>query len=222
MKKPYSLAILVVGVIVLTTGGFMGKNHIDNLEKQISIKDEQRVVLEEKVATLTNNLSTQENKNSELSKKLKDETTKNNSLNKKIGELEKENKELKKKVKTYQDKGESPSVSNQSVKRTLKMDATSFVATCSEGCTGITATGIDVRGSMYYQGKRVIAVDTSIIPLWSLVRVTTKDGSSFYAQALDTGGGINGHEIDLLTSATSEALKFGRQTVTVEVLREGK
>lgn len=111
--------------------------------------------------------------------------------------------------------------SSSNVQGTLTMSFTNYVALCDTGCTGITATGVDVRGSIYYQGMRVIAVDPSVIPLHSIVQFEL-NGQKVKAIAIDTGGAIKGHKIDLLVSSVSEARAFGRVTKTVEVLRYGK
>ena len=53
--------------------------------------------------------------------------------------------------------------------------ATAYTAYCA-GCSGITKTGVNLRKSIYHEGKRVIAVDPRYIPLGSIVRVTLADG----------------------------------------------
>jgi 3D (Asp-Asp-Asp) domain-containing protein len=119
-----------------------------------------------------------------------------------------------------QQKGSDVGVSSPA-KRQITVGATAYIAKCSEGCTGRTRTGVDVSNTIYYKGYRVIAVDTSVIPLNSLVKVETTH-ESFTAMAIDTGGGINGHEIDVLVGSTSKAREFGRQRATLTILREGK
>src|SRR5690625_2973503 len=104
--------------------------------------------------------------------------------------------------------------------RTLSVEATFYTAGC-EGCSGITATGIDVRQSLYHEGKRVIAVDPSVIPLGSTVRVTLGNGDSFEEIAGDTGGAIKGSRIDVLVASKVEARRLGRQSATVEIITEG-
>jgi 3D (Asp-Asp-Asp) domain-containing protein len=95
-----------------------------------------------------------------------------------------------------------------------------YIARCSEGCTGITRTGINVRNTTRYQGYRVIAVDTSLIPLGSIVEID--DGDNVYeAIAIDTGGAIRGHKLDLLVGSTNEALKLGVKQVKLRIMREG-
>jgi 3D (Asp-Asp-Asp) domain-containing protein len=102
----------------------------------------------------------------------------------------------------------------------IVFEATAYIALCDTGCSGITATGVDVRNTIYTQGHRIIAVDPSIIPLGSLVRVNTPSGS-FSAIASDTGGHIEGHRIDILMGSKSKARAFGRQNVSIQILRNG-
>ncbi|MGV4321161.1 3D domain-containing protein [Bacillus mojavensis] len=129
----------------------------------------------------------------------------------------KEKKNFDKKEKGSDVVGESDSNS----KSIGNFEMTSYVAMCSEGCTGITRTGVDVRNTTTYQGHKIIATDPSVIPLWSIVKINTKSGS-FTAISLDTGGGINGNEIDFLVGSETEARNNGRQIVSVEMIRKGK
>lgn len=92
-----------------------------------------------------------------------------------------------------------------------------YCPTCGEW-GGITATGDDISSSIYVRGLRVIAVDPSVIPLGSKVRVTGA-GYNFEALALDTGGAIKGNRIDILVSSTEEAYALGMKDVKVEVLK---
>src|SRR5699024_3285174 len=107
----------------------------------------------------------------------------------------------------YSGKGEAES------NKIIEAEATAYTAYCDTGCIGVTATGIDVSQSIYHEGKRVIAVDPSIIPLGSVVKVSLKNGELFEAVAIDTGGDINGARIDVLMVSKEEAIEFGRQAV---------
>lgn len=92
--------------------------------------------------------------------------------------------------------------------------ATAYTAFCSTGCTGKTRTGYDVSNTSYYNGKRIIAVDPEVIPLYSLVQVSY-EGNSFQAYAIDTGGDIKNNRIDILMDSEQEANAFGRKNVRV-------
>lgn len=100
----------------------------------------------------------------------------------------------------------------------FEVEATAYTALCDTGCTGITATGVDVSSSIYHEGKRVIAVSPSQIPLGSTVEVIV-GGQSFMAVAADTGGDIGYGRIDVLVGSYSEARKFGRKKAKVRVVK---
>nr|MDH3082605.1 3D domain-containing protein [Bacillus subtilis] len=82
----------------------------------------------------------------------------------------------------------------------------------------ITATGIDVTGTIYHAGKRIIAVDPSVIALGSTVEIKQADGTTFEAVAQDTGGYIKGAKIDVLVARETDAIQFGRQSVQVRII----
>lgn len=95
-------------------------------------------------------------------------------------------------------------------KKTFQMEATAYTAYCN-GCSGTTATGIDLRAN---PNQKVVAVDPAVIPLGSRVYV---EG---YGEAIagDTGGAIKGQKIDLYMQSEADAYAFGRQQVTVTLL----
>ncbi|QYG88321.1 3D domain-containing protein [Bacillus atrophaeus] len=97
-------------------------------------------------------------------------------------------------------------------------EASAYTADCPEGCSGVTATGIDVTGTIYHAGKRIIAVDPSVIALGSTVEIKQADGTTFKAVAQDTGGYIKGAKIDVLVANEADAVQFGRQSVQVRVI----
>jgi 3D (Asp-Asp-Asp) domain-containing protein len=102
----------------------------------------------------------------------------------------------------------------------ITFEATAYVALCDTGCIGITKTGIDVRNTTTHEGKRIIAVDPSVIPLDTTVDIRLADGTTFEATAQDTGGAIRGNRLDLLVSTEDRAWQFGRQTVEVRIIEE--
>jgi resuscitation-promoting factor RpfB len=95
---------------------------------------------------------------------------------------------------------------------TFEVVATAYTALCDSGCTGITATGINLLEN---PDMKVIAVDPRVIPLGTRVFV---EGYG-YAIAGDTGGAIKGYKIDLYVKTKDEARKFGRQTVKITILK---
>lgn len=112
-----------------------------------------------------------------------------------------------------------PPVTTQAV--TESYEATAYIAMCSSGCIGITASGVDVRDTIYYGEYRILAADDEI-PFYSLVKVVSENHESFVGIVLDRGGAIGEGRIDVLMGSEIDALNFGRQKVEVEVLRWGK
>jgi 3D (Asp-Asp-Asp) domain-containing protein len=131
-----------------------------------------------------------------------------------VNKVTKEKEEVKKQLIS---RGE------QNNKRVLNMLATAYVSFCDTGCIGETSIGIDVSKFITVNNMRIIAVDPSVIPLYSIVKVETNK-ENFVALAADKGGAIKGNRIDVLVAVhdTSKAFDFGTQNVKVTVLREGK
>lgn len=100
---------------------------------------------------------------------------------------------------------------------------TYYTATCP-GCSGITATGVDVRSSTTYQGMKVLAVNPAVIPYWSIVEVQLSNGQSFRGIALDTGGKMrsNPNVIDVLAGSNNEAISNGVDSGKIRFIRRGK
>lgn len=109
-----------------------------------------------------------------------------------------------------QKEAQPASSGNEASGRELTVTATAYTAHCN-GCSGVTATGIDLRAN---PGLKVIAVDPSVIPLGSKVHV---EGYGT-AVAGDTGGAIKGNKIDIFMPDKSAATQFGRKTVKIKVL----
>lgn len=96
------------------------------------------------------------------------------------------------------------------VVKEFTVTASAFTATCS-GCSGITATGINLKTN---PTMKVIAVDPSVIKLGTKVYV---EGYG-YAIAGDTGGSIKGNKIDVFFPTKNEAFKWGRKNVKIKIL----
>lgn len=234
------MTIALLSGLVVTSGGW-GYAHynneiltenIENKNKVIDKKTTEIAKLEDVIVIKDDKLDAEklviEKQKDQLKNKNNDLKKKNNDLKKTINENKRLKEEIKKakekaKVEVKQQGNFSRKVDRSDVSGNSigNFEMTSYVAMCREGCTGITATGIDIRGTTTYQGHRIIATDTSIIPLWSIVKIHTKSGS-FTAISLDTGGAINGNIIDYLVSSEGEAFNNGRQTVSIEMIRRGK
>lgn len=113
----------------------------------------------------------------------------------------------------------STSASSVSSNRTLgSFKVTSYAVGDGMTPSTTTANGTEVANTIYSpEGHRIIAVDTSVIPMNTVVRVTM-NGNSFLAKASDTGSAIKGSKIDLLVSSPSEAINNGVQTATIEIV----
>lgn len=88
----------------------------------------------------------------------------------------------------------------------MSMEASAYLPGDGNGA-GITATGIPATYG-------VVAVDPSVIPLGTRLYIPGYGE----AVAADTGGAIYGNRIDLCMESYSEAMRFGRRSVTVYVL----
>ncbi|WP_282171352.1 3D domain-containing protein [Cytobacillus firmus] len=99
---------------------------------------------------------------------------------------------------------------DEAPQKVLNMEATAYTANC-EGCSGITATGINLKEN---PDQKVISVDPTVIPLGTKVHV---EG---YGEAVagDTGGAIKGNKIDIFMPSQEDAINFGRKTVKVTIL----
>ncbi len=97
---------------------------------------------------------------------------------------------------------------SHNVRKVMKMRATGYCASsCGKHSNGITAIGLRAK-------KGVVAVDPRVIPY------RTKMYIEGYGMAIagDCGGAIKGNRIDLCFNSRAEAIRFGRRTVTVQIL----
>lgn len=105
----------------------------------------------------------------------------------------------------------TPSRSNEDkVVKEFTVSASAFTANCN-GCSGITATGINLKRN---PDSKVIAVDPDVIPLGTKVHV---EGYG-YAIAGDIGSSIKGNKIDVFFPTKSEAYQWGRKKVKIKIL----
>lgn len=106
---------------------------------------------------------------------------------------------------------------NRSSKRTVTFETTAYTTNPENNGSrlyngrALTASGYDVTNTITYEGRRIVAVDPSVVPLGTKVHV---EGFGD-AIALDTGGAIRGKVMDLLVGSKQEALEWGRRQVTV-------
>lgn len=178
-------------------------------EKEDIIKDYQVDLdkLQSDVDELTDKEESLKKEVKDYKKKLQDEKYKYEALKKKNNQVAT--------TSTSTSKTKSSTVSASSQDFTM----TYYTATCM-GCSGYTANGDNVKNTIYVNGYRVLSVDTSIIPLGSIVEISSGT-NTFKAQALDTGSAIKGHKLDLLVSSYSEAVSLGKDKVSVKIIRKG-
>ena len=96
---------------------------------------------------------------------------------------------------------------------TIKMEV---LATAYCGCVQCCGKSdcITATGTRATEG-RTIAADPRVIPYGTHVLI---NGHEYIVE--DCGGAINGNRIDIYFESHADALQFGVQTVTVEILQE--
>lgn len=202
-----------IGVLLLASSGDYMYDQYRTIEKQDKIIHEYQRQLVEQGSLIdrqkkeSSNQKTQiknlETKIQELDSKTEDLTNKLEAKNIEEETYKKEISELK--------AAQMPSRGQETGGRAIMVEATGYIAMCSEGCTGITATGMNLRDN---PNAKVIAVDPDVIPLGTKVFVPGYG----YAVAADTGGGINNYEIDIHFPTTEAARQWGRRTVEIRIL----
>ena len=93
-----------------------------------------------------------------------------------------------------------------------------------KGCGGNTASGYNVRNTIYYKDPtygslRIVAMRN--VPLYSVIKINNYDGQDIMAIVLDRCK--SGSIVDLLVQNENTASKLGiRRNIEIEVLRYGK
>jgi 3D (Asp-Asp-Asp) domain-containing protein len=83
---------------------------------------------------------------------------------------------------------------------------------CGKWADGYTASGY----SVWTNGMKLVAADTSILPFGSIVTIPGYHQGR-PVPVLDRGGKIKGNHLDLLYPTHKAALKWGAQWLTVDV-----
>lgn len=138
--------------------------------------------------------------------------------------LLKENENLKEKLK------EARREVSRGSSRAISVEVTAYTlspGSCGKGAGhpayGRTATGKNLAGHTL-ESARTIAVDPSVIPLGSRVRIHFSNPKWQHLNgvyiAADTGGAIRGNRIDLFFGESDNrgAMRFGRQEAVLEVI----
>lgn len=90
-----------------------------------------------------------------------------------------------------------------------KLSSRAFSAT-AYCLKGRTASGGNVR-------RGIVAADPRVLPLGTRISMNAGSYSGSYTVA-DTGGAVRGRKLDIWVPSCSEAIRFGRRTVTVAVV----
>jgi 3D (Asp-Asp-Asp) domain-containing protein len=224
-----SLVAVSFGALLLASGGYGMYQSNVTIQKQDKVIHEYQLKLDEQGSLIDqqkkdlvnqkqelNELTKQvDNLNQQLGKQKTDNQQAQDTFNQQKDSLEKKIKELEQELafkKAHEGKAIAASTlpSTPSQGRTVTVEATGYIATCSEGCTGVTATGYNLAAN---PNAKVIAVDPNVIPLGTKVYVPGYG----YAVAADTGGAINGHKIDVHFPSTHDAVQWGRRTINITV-----
>lgn len=74
-------------------------------------------------------------------------------------------------------------------------------------------------GTVAHEG--IVAADPAVLPMGTRIRVTGSRGYDGIYLVTDTGAKVDGAHIDLCLSTATEARRFGRRRVRVQVLKAG-
>jgi 3D (Asp-Asp-Asp) domain-containing protein len=98
---------------------------------------------------------------------------------------------------------------------TIQMEVTAYCA-CPK-CCGPNAQGITASGKLInYNDGKFVAADTSVLPFGTkLIIPGYGDGP---VEVIDRGGAIKGNKLDVFYTSHEEALRWGRQKITVTVV----
>jgi 3D (Asp-Asp-Asp) domain-containing protein len=207
MKNPKQLVFTSIIATLILSNAITGNEYSKDVKKYESTINNQLKLIKQLKVSDSKNKQLINQKSNEINSK----NTEINNLNTQLDQIKNENDDLKKQLQSRKE------VENR--QRKLNIQASAYISSC-RGCTGNTYTGYNVSNTIQYNGYRIIAADLSVIPLYSIVRIDTQSGS-FNAVVLDTGSAIKNFKIDLLVGSYQEAIQFGRQNVTVTILREG-
>lgn len=203
MIKRLITILLSIGLITSSIGWLNMHNKVEATEKIVSEKDKEIEEQLTEIANLENEVAYNQNEINELQNV---NLTQEEELKNKDSEIDRLKDELKK-------KNEEQSINE------ITVNASAYISMCTEGCSGITRSGYDVRNTIYYEGMRIIATDLAVIPMYSIVEI---EGFSERFIVLDSGGAIKGNKIDILVNSTNEAIQFGRKNLKVKVIRRGR
>ena len=201
---------------------------MDSLEKTMKKLNETK----DKVAEQGEEMKKLSSANKNLSSKVEDQSDAIMELTTKLREAEQTKKsqanqidqleaDLKKKRAS---RANSSAVSVKTVSAKTTSTAKTNTSTSVAGMTQFRSTaysyGTTTASGTHVQEGRTIAVDPSVIPLGTKVRITCPSYPSINGvyTAEDTGRVIKGNIIDVYIQSHSKAIDYGRRTIYVEIL----
>jgi len=93
----------------------------------------------------------------------------------------------------------------------------------SKNAGGFNATAYCLRGRTANGGsvrRGIVAADPRVLPLGTRIYLNAGAYSGNYVVA-DTGGAVRGRKLDIWVPNCSEAMRFGRRSVSVNILGRG-
>lgn len=99
--------------------------------------------------------------------------------------------------------------------RTVTMRVTAYspdARSCGSSADNITASGY----SVWTNGGRLVAADTAVLPLGSMVSIPGYDAGGV-VPVLDRGGAIKGHRLDVLFPTHEQAKRWGVRDLKVTI-----
>lgn len=191
-------------------------SEVKSMRKDLGVSIEQMIAMRSEMSHMAEKIEATESENKKLRKQAKELTNRLKKNEEKVSKVSG-------KYKNVSALPEEKTSVNDSNGNWMNFTSTAYVSYCDTGCTGVTATGKNVAKDISYNGMRIIAVDPSVIPLYSIVQLNI-DGKLETAIALDTGGAIKGKKIDYLIGVnnTDLAFKYGKKSIKIKILRNGK
>lgn len=125
----------------------------------------------------------------------------NDLINEQLENETTENPQIKTSSSTLEN---APEIETKAVSESRAFKATAY---CLQGRT---ASGSGVR-------RGIVAADPRVLPLGTRIQITAGSYSGIYTVA-DTGGAVKGRILDVWVPSCSEAIRFGRKSVTVSVV----
>lgn len=183
--------------------------------------------IEKNTLTISQLDTENKDKNKALDEKDKQIDKLKNEISKQNGELEKKDKEIKEKnnIISQKDKkienlGRSTTltrgVTSGNYNRKAKFLSTFYFPLAADAGSMEHDGDASKTASGRPPGPTVFAVDPTIIPMGSKMRVTYPNGEVRVGVAGDTGGAIKGYKIDTFVWTSQEGNSRGRENVVIE------